>query len=37
VGVTDKLGYAEEHLNRRLLRAKLVYAAEATCEVKLEA
>jgi hypothetical protein len=34
VGATDKYAYMGDSLNRRLLRAKLVYAAEETCEVK---
>ena len=34
VGVTDKHLYIGDHFNRRLLRAKLVYAVEAVCEVK---
>jgi hypothetical protein len=34
VGVTDRYAYMGDSLNRRLLRAKLVYAAEATCPVK---
>jgi len=31
VGATDKYAYMGDSLNRRLLRAKLVYAAEETC------
>ncbi|MHC4917062.1 MAG: hypothetical protein ACYTGB_16405, partial [Planctomycetota bacterium] len=34
VGATDRYAYMGDSLNRRLLRAKLVYAAEETCEVK---
>ncbi|MCK6472091.1 MAG: hypothetical protein L6R28_10125 [Planctomycetes bacterium] len=34
VGVTDRYAYLGDSLNRRLLRAKLSYAAEATVEVK---
>jgi hypothetical protein len=34
VGATDKYAYMGDSMNRRLLRAKLVYAAEETCEVK---
>ena len=34
VGATDKFIYMGDSGNRRLLRAKLLYAAEATCEVK---
>jgi hypothetical protein len=34
VGATDKYAYMTDILNRRILRAKLVYAAEETCEVK---
>ena len=34
VGVTDRYGYFGDSLNQRLLRAKLVYAAEESCEVK---
>ena len=34
VGVTDKHLYIGDAGNRRLLRAKLVYAAEESCEVK---
>jgi hypothetical protein len=34
VGATDKYAYMGDSLNRRLLRAKLVYAAEAVCDVK---
>jgi len=34
VGVTDKYLYTGDSLNRRLLRAKLTYAAEASCEIK---
>ncbi len=34
VGVSDKYAYMGDSINRRLLRAKLTYAAEATCEIK---
>ncbi|MHC4917853.1 MAG: hypothetical protein ACYTGB_20450, partial [Planctomycetota bacterium] len=34
VGVTDRYAYMGDTLNRRLLRVKLVYAAEETCNVK---
>jgi NHL repeat len=34
VGVTDKYAYMGDSLNQRLLRAKLVYAAEETCAIK---
>ena len=34
VGVTDKHAYIGDAGNRRLLRVKLVYAAEETCDVK---
>jgi len=34
VVVTDKYAYIGDTINRRLLRAKLVYAAEETCEAK---
>ena len=34
VGVTDRYAYMGDSLNRRLLRAKLIYAAEETCDVK---
>ena len=34
VGVTDRFAYLGDGLNRRLLRARLVYAAEETCEIK---
>ncbi len=34
VGVTDGYAYVGDSLNRRLLRVKLVYAAEATCPVR---
>ena len=34
VAATDKYAYVGDALNRRLLRARLVYAAEETCEVK---
>ncbi len=34
VGVTDKYAYMGDSLNRRMLRARLVYAAEETCEVR---
>jgi hypothetical protein len=34
VGATDKYAYMGDSLNRRLLRAKIIYAAEETCEVK---
>ena len=33
VGVTDKYAYFGDSMNRRLLRAKLVYAAEETVAV----
>ena len=33
MGATDKYVYMGDSLNRRLLRAKLVYAAEATCSI----
>jgi hypothetical protein len=34
VGVTDRHAYTGDSLNRRLLRAKLVYAVEETCEIR---
>jgi hypothetical protein len=34
VGVTDRYAYMGDAMNRRLLRAKLVYAAEESCDVK---
>jgi len=34
VGATDRYAYMADTLNRRLLRAKLVYAAEETCPVQ---
>ena len=34
VGVTDRYAYLGDSLNQRLLRARLTYAAEETCEVK---
>jgi hypothetical protein len=34
VGATDKYAYMGDSLNRRLLRAKLIYAAEETCPVQ---
>jgi len=34
VGVTDRYAYMGDSLNRRLLRARLVYAAEETCAIK---
>jgi hypothetical protein len=34
VGATDRYAYLADMMNRRLLRAKLVYAAEESCEVK---
>jgi hypothetical protein len=34
VGATDKYAYMGDSMNRRLLRAKLAYAAEESCEVK---
>ncbi len=34
VGVTDRYAYMGDTLNSRLLRAKLVYEAEATCDIK---
>lgn len=33
VGVTDRYAYMGDTLNRRLLRAKLVYATEETCAI----
>ena len=33
VGATDRCAYLADGLNRRLLRARLVYAAEETCAV----
>jgi len=33
VGVTDRYAYMGDSMNKRLLRAKLVYAAEETCSV----
>jgi hypothetical protein len=33
VGATDKYAYMGDSLNRRLLRARIVYAAEETCVV----
>ncbi|MEK7995440.1 MAG: hypothetical protein AAB403_16690, partial [Planctomycetota bacterium] len=33
VGVTDRYAYLGDSLNKRLLRAKLVYAAEETAAV----
>jgi hypothetical protein len=34
VGVTDKYAYTGDEVNRRMLKIKIVYAAEATCDVK---
>ncbi len=34
VGATDKYAYMGDSLNRRLLRARLVYAAEETCPIR---
>lgn len=34
VGVTDKYAYMGDSKNQRLLRAKLVYAADERCEIK---
>ncbi|KPJ70715.1 MAG: hypothetical protein AMS14_10120 [Planctomycetes bacterium DG_20] len=34
VGATDRYAYMSDSLNRRLLRAKQVYAAEATCAIE---
>ncbi len=34
VAATDRYAYVGDPLNRRLLRARLVYAAEETCEVR---
>jgi len=34
VGVTDKYAYMGDSMNKRLLRAKLVYAAEETCTIQ---
>ncbi|MCX7804559.1 MAG: hypothetical protein N3A38_05140, partial [Planctomycetota bacterium] len=34
VGATDRYVYMGDSLNRRMLRARVVYAAEATCDVK---
>ena len=34
VGVTDRYAYMGDSMNKRLLRAKLIYAAEATCAVR---
>jgi hypothetical protein len=34
VGVTDKYAYCGDSMNRRLLRAKIVYAAEESAEIK---
>jgi hypothetical protein len=34
VGVTDRYAYMGDCANRRLLRARLVYAAEESCEVR---
>jgi len=34
IGVTDKYIYAGDSLNRRLLRLKMTYVAEETCEIK---
>jgi hypothetical protein len=34
VGVTDKYIYAGDSITRRLLKLKMTYAAEETCDVK---
>ncbi len=34
VGVTDRYAYMGDAMNRRLLRARLVYAAEETCDIR---
>ena len=34
VGVTDRYAYMSDGMNQRMLRAKLVYAAEESCEIK---
>jgi hypothetical protein len=34
VGATDKYVYTGDEINRRMLRSKIVYAAEETCEIK---
>jgi hypothetical protein len=34
VGVTDRYAYMSDSMNQRLLRARLVYAAEEVCEIK---
>ena len=34
VGVSERYVYTSDQLNRRLLRLRITYAAEATCEVK---
>jgi hypothetical protein len=34
IGVTDNYAYLGDSLNRRLLRARFVYAVEETCEIK---
>ncbi len=34
VGVTDRYVYTGDSLNRRLLRSRIVYASEESCEVK---
>jgi hypothetical protein len=34
VGATDKYAYMADIMNRRILRAKLVYAAEETCPIQ---
>jgi hypothetical protein len=34
VGATDRYVYLPDSMNRRLLRAKITYAAEETCDVK---
>jgi hypothetical protein len=34
VAATDKYAYMTDIMNRRILRAKLVYASEATCDLK---
>ena len=34
VGATDKYAYMGDSLNRRLLRAKLIYASEERCAIR---
>ena len=34
IGATDRYIYTGDSLNRRLLRLKITYAAEETCEIK---